>query len=83
MEVSQIFIFGDFTLLFTSIIAFCYMMMSGGFLKGLYGGMFFNLLMIMLGYWLNTAYDFTQNLLVLVIFEMLMVILWVMSIRKA
>lgn len=83
IELAQnILIFGDFTLLFTAILAMVYMMVAGGVVKGIYGSAFFTLLLIIFGYYINTTYNFTQDLFTLVILELLLIILAVLSIQK-
>lgn len=82
LDFKDMLIFGPYTPMFISVAAFVYMLAHGGTLKGLYGGLFFNLLVILVSHWLNITYNLNFDLLVLVIFEICLAIVWVMSITK-
>lgn len=82
LSINNVLIFGPYTSFFISLIATLYLLSMGGTAKGIYGGLFFNLLVIAFSYYLNTAYSLNLDLLLPVIFEICLVIMWVMLVAK-
>jgi len=82
IEWSSLLIFGEYTPLFFSIIALAYIMTVGGILKGLYAGLFSNLMIIMFTYGINTYFNYNLDLLSLVILEIVLATLWILSLSK-
>jgi len=83
LDWSAMLIFWEFTPLFFSLVAIAYIMTVGGILKGLYAGLLTNLLIIILTYWLNTAFNLSLDLMSLVVVEIVLAVAWVLSLSKA
>jgi len=82
IEWSSLLIFGEYTPFFFSIIAIAYIMTIGGLLKGLYAGVFTNLIIIILTYGINSYFNYNLDLLSLIILEILLATLWILSLSK-
>jgi hypothetical protein len=82
IEWNNLLIFGNFTPLFFSLIAIAYIMNVGGILKGLFSGIFVNLLIIILTYFVNSYWGYQLDLVSLVVLEILLAVSWILSLSK-
>lgn len=82
VDFKGVLIFGEMTPFFISLVALLYMVSKGGVLKGLYGSLGFNLIIIIITYWLNSTYNLNLDLFTLVLMELFLIIIWVFSLLK-
>lgn len=79
---TDILIFGPVTPFFISFIAFIYLMLVGGFLKGIYSSLIFNLLVLLATIFLNNTFNLGLDYLSLVAFQIFLSVVWILGATK-
>lgn len=83
MNFSFLLIFGNLTPLFFAIVAFAYLITTGGIVKAVLAQNIVNIMIIILSLYINNTFSYQLDIQTLIIFEFLNFIITIFILQKS